>query len=178
MTIIETNRLVLRRWDIEKDLKPWTAIIEDLRVMEFFPELGNEEKARTFIEWCNQNIDQYGFGFFACEHKESNELIGFVGIGHVGFEAHFTPCVEVGWRLAHHAWGKGYAPEAAKASIEYGFKKYNLKEILAFTAKQNLKSRRVMEKLGMTYDLKDDFNHPRIPLDHPLSMHVLYRIQA
>ncbi len=159
-----------------KRSKIMAAIITDPRVMKFFPTLGDEKSARAFIEGANSHIEKHGYGLFACELKNTNKLIGFVGLNTPGFEAHFTPCVEVGWRLAHHAWGKGYAPEAALACIKLGFEQYNLPEIVSFTSIMNHNSRRVMEKLGMKYEPSGNFNHPNLPNGHPLSLHALYKI--
>ena len=110
--------------------------------------------------------------------KETGEFIGFVGLSIPSFEAHFTPCVEIGWRLTSSHWGKGYATEAALAVLKIGFEKYRLKEIVSFTASVNKRSIRVMEKIGMIHNVKDDFNHPKLAIDHPLSRHVLYRISS
>jgi len=104
-------------------------------------------------------------------------FLGVTGLSHPRFEAHFTPCVEVGWRLAAPYWGKGYATEAAKAAVGLGFERLGLDQIVSFTAPQNRRSRRVMEKLGMSHSQADDFDHPNMPERHPLRRHVLYRIQ-
>jgi RimJ/RimL family protein N-acetyltransferase len=101
---------------------------------------------------------------------------GFVGLSVPRFEAHFAPCVEIGWRLAAQHWGHGYATEGARAALAFGFGTLGLEEIVAFTAPRNVRSRRVMEKIGMTYDPADDFDHPLLPEGHPLRRHVLYRI--
>jgi 3-dehydroquinate dehydratase/shikimate dehydrogenase len=104
------------------------------------------------------------------------DFVGFIGLAEPSFNAHFTPAVEVGWRLAFDHWGKGYATEGAKAALEYGFETLNLNEIVSFTAIQNMRSRRIMEKIGMQHDPKDDFDHPKLPEGHPLRRHVLYRM--
>ncbi len=179
MKILETERLILRTWDLEKDLPVWTEIVSDPKVMEFFVKLGDEEEAKQFIISANDYIDKHGFGLFATELKATNELIGFIGLSINDAKIHstFTPCGEIGWRLAYKYWGKGYATEGAKSCIKLGFEKYKMKEIIATTSVQNVNSRRVMEKLGMSHDSNDDFDHPEIAKDHPLSRHMLYRIK-
>jgi RimJ/RimL family protein N-acetyltransferase len=104
------------------------------------------------------------------------DLVGFVGLSHPGFNAHFTPCVEIGWRLAFHHWGRGYATEGAAAALDFAFERLGLEEVVSFTAAANVRSRRVMERLGMTHRPEDDFDHPILPVAHPLRRHVLYRI--
>ncbi len=175
MDTIETKRLLLREW-LPRDLAPFTAINQDLEVMEYLFKPLTESETSAMIEKMQKHFEKYGFGLFACVVKETSELIGFVGLNTPTFTAHFTPCVEIGWRLASSAWGKGYATEAAHAVLKAAFEKYNLKEVVSFTVPMNQRSRRVMEKIGMTYNPKDDFCRPEIPLDSPLSYHVLYRI--
>lgn len=177
MNTIETNRLILREWQ-EEDLEAFARINQDPQVMEHFPALLSIEETAAFIERINQHFRKHGFGLWAVVLKESEELIGFVGLNIPSFEAHFTPCVEIGWRLASQHWGKGYATEAAKAVLKTGFKKYGLKEIVSFTVPANKRSIRIMEKIGMVRDPKDDFEHPKLPKDHPLLVHVLYRISS
>jgi RimJ/RimL family protein N-acetyltransferase len=101
---------------------------------------------------------------------------GFVGLSVPGFEAQFTPCVEIGWRLDAAYWNRGYASEAARAALEFGFASLHLEEVVSFTVPGNVRSRRVMEKLGMTHSPDDDFDHPALPEGHALRRHVLYRL--
>lgn len=176
MAVILTERLMLRNWQ-EEDLEPFAAINQDPRVMEYFPNILSIEEVAAFIAKTCAHIERHGFGFFACALRETNELIGFVGLNIPSFEASFTPCVEVGWRLAFKHWGKGYATEAARKSLQIGFEQYDLEEIVAFTVPQNLRSRHVMERIGMQHDPAGDFYHTRFPKEHPLSLHVLYRIR-
>jgi ribosomal-protein-alanine N-acetyltransferase len=110
------------------------------------------------------------------EVRKGGEFVGFVGLNRVGFEAHFRPAVEVGWRLARWAWGNGYATEAGRAALAFGFERVGLNEIVSFTTAANRRSCAVMERLGMTRDPADDFEHPSLPPDHPQSPHVLYRV--
>ena len=175
MSSIETDRLILREWKSE-DLKPFAAINRDPHVMEFFLKPLSEAEAAEMIDRFRAKLKRDGFGLLACVLKETSELIGFVGLDVPNFEASFTPCVEIGWRLAHHVWGKGYATEAACAVLKAGFEQYGLKEIVSFTVPMNCRSRRVMEKIGMLHDAREDFHHPKVPLEHPLSLHVIYRM--
>ena len=122
------------------------------------------------------NMRRDGFTMFAAELRETGEFIGFIGLSVPCFEAHFTPCVEVGWRLAAAYWGRGLATEGARAALRFGFDELGLREIVSFTVPANVRSRRVMEKLGMTHDPADDFDHPSLPQGHPLRRHVLYRL--
>ncbi len=177
MEQIETDRLILRDW-LPEDLAPFIVLNKDPRVMECMPKLLTEAESIEFANKIRTRFEKQGFGMFACVIKDTGEFIGFVGLNVPEFEAHFTPCVEIGWRLAYHAWGKGYASEAARAVLQVGFEKFVLNEIVAFTVPANIRSRRVMEKIGMVHDLKGDFHHPKLPLDHPLSLHVLYRLRG
>lgn len=172
--MIKTDRLILRPWN-EGDLKPFAELNADPRVREYFYKILTCEESDNSAKAFNEHIEKFGFGFWAASLLETNEFIGFIGLQNVAFEAPFTPAVEIGWRLAHHHWGKGYATEGAKAALDYGFNQLNLPEIVAFTPLQNTRSRHVMEKIGMTHDSKDDFDHPMLPDGHPLIRHVLYR---
>ena len=175
--MIRTSRLILREWR-DSDLDPFAAMGADPRVMEFFPYLNDRATSDALAARIRRHFAEHGFGFWALEIPGVAEFIGFCGIAHVKFEARFTPCVEIGWRLAHAYWGRGYAPEAARAALDYGFKTLGLPEIVAFTTVMNAKSRRVMEKIGMTYDPADDFDHPSLPVGHAIRPHVLYRIRG
>ncbi|MBS1989121.1 MAG: GNAT family N-acetyltransferase [Cyanobacteria bacterium SZAS LIN-3] len=173
---MKTDRLILRRWQAQ-DLEPFAALNSDPEVMRFFPGLQDREQSAALIERTEQSFSQNGFGLWAVEEQSSGEFIGFVGLASPKFEAHFTPCVEVGWRLAKKFWGKGYAQEAARAALQDGFERVGLKEIVSFTATLNLPSIKVMERLQMTRDPAEDFAHPNLAADSPLSRHVLYRLQ-
>lgn len=176
-TIIETERLILRKWK-DEDVEPFTRINQDPLVIEFLRGPMTREEAQNFIIWANEQIDCNGFGLWATTLKDTGELIGFIGLNRPNFTASFTPCVEIAWRLDSNHWGKGYATEGARAVLKFGFEKVHLNEIVAFTVPANKRSLRVMEKLGMQQDMNGTFQHPRLPLDHPLSCHVLYRIKA
>lgn len=171
---METERLILRRWK-DSDFEPFAALNNDPKVMEFFPALLTPNQSRDMIAMIEDHFEREGFGLWAVELKESEEFIGFVGLNKPTFKTNFTPCVEIGWRLSHKFWGKGYAPEAAKAVLDAGFELFELKEIVSFTAAVNHRSMRVMEKIGMVSDPAENFNHPRLADGHPLQLHVLYR---
>jgi RimJ/RimL family protein N-acetyltransferase len=175
MAAIRTQRLMLRRWR-PSDLAPFAALNADARVMRHFPATLSRAESDAYAERIEAHFAEKGFGLWAVEVPGEAPFIGFVGLSVPHFEAPFTPCVEVGWRLAAEHWGRGYAPEAARAALAFGFDTLALREILSFTAAVNEPSRRVMEKLGMTHDPADDFDHPALPAGHDLRRHVLYRI--
>lgn len=174
-TIIKTERLILRTWQVE-DAEAYFQINQDPKVIEFLRGPLTREQIRDFIPAANNHSDQYGYTLWAVELKETGELIGFIGLNYTDWEAHFTPAVEVGWRLGSQYWDKGYATEGAKAALDYGFKHCNLQEIVSFTVPVNVRSIRVMEKIGLERDINGDFTHPKLPADHPLSKHILYRL--
>jgi RimJ/RimL family protein N-acetyltransferase len=171
---LRTARLLLRRWR-EEDLAPFAALNGDPRVTEFLGAI-TREASDEMAERIEAAIEARGFGFWAAEVPGVAPFIGFVGLSVPRIEAHFTPCVEIGWRLAAEHWGHGYATEGAQAALAFGFEDLDLDEIVAFTVTGNRRSRRVMEKLGMTYDPRDDFDYPSFPEGHPLRPHVLYRL--
>lgn len=146
------------------------------RVMEFFPGPLTTEASDALFDRIQAHFDRHGFGPFAVEFIETGAFVGFIGLFVPEFDAHFTPAVEIGWRLAFDCWGKGLATEGAHAALDYGFNTLGLERIVSFTVPANLRSRRVMEKLGMTHDPRDDFDHPKLAEGHALRRHVLYRI--
>jgi RimJ/RimL family protein N-acetyltransferase len=174
---LRTERLTLRRWR-DADREPFAAVNADPRVMEFFLAPLSREGSDALVERIEAGFDRHGFGLWALEVRGSGEFIGFTGLAPPEFDAHFTPAVEVGWRLAAPAWGQGYATEAARAAIGFGFERAGLEEIVSMTSATNLRSRAVMERLGMSHDPADDFDHPAIPAGHPLRRHVLYRLSS
>ena len=174
---METERLFLRRWR-ERDRAAFAAINADPDVMRYFRSTLNQDESDTFMARVETHFDTHGFGFWAVEEKQSGQLVGLTGLARVTFDAPFAPAVEIGWRFASNVWGRGYAPEAARAALHAGFGQFALDEIVAFTIPANTPSRRVMEKLGMTYNASDDFEHPSLPTGHALRPHVLYRVQA
>jgi RimJ/RimL family protein N-acetyltransferase len=171
---LRTKRLMLRRW-VQSDRAPFADLNADPRVMEHFPGLLTRQESDTFVDRIESHFERYGFGLWAVEVLDRVPFIGFVGLAVPTFEAHFTPCVEVGWRLAVDYWGHGFATEAARSVLEFGFGSLGLDEIVSFTVPENTRSRRVMDRLGMTHDPGDDFDHPTQP-DH--RRHVLYRLRA
>lgn len=171
---IQTERLVFRQWN-KKDIKPLAKLYSDPRVMEFWKVKNLEDTVREYNHFVS-TIEKNGWGFWAIELRESHEFIGLIGLENVGFKAHFTPAVEIGWRLHYDFWGKGYATEGAIAVLQYGFESLNLNEIVAFTCALNVRSRNVMEKLKMRYNPIDDFDDPDFPEGHPYKRSVLYRI--
>ena len=172
---LRTPRLILRRWR-GTDLQPFAAMNADPRVMEYFPSTLTVPQTEAMIGRINAHFEKHGFGFWALEVPGVAAFAGFVGLGVPPFEAPFTPCVEIGWRLAAEHWGRGYATEAARAALAFAFDELELVEVVALTVPGNFRSRRVMEKLGMTHDAKDDFDHPLIT--GPLRRQVLYRIHT
>jgi ribosomal-protein-alanine N-acetyltransferase len=174
---LATGRLLLRPW-IEADRVPFRRLNADPRVMEFFPGVMSEEESDRGFDRIQDHFQRHEFGLFAVALPDNGLFIGFAGLAIPAFEAHFMPCVEIGWRLAAEYWNRGFATEAARAVASYAFGPLQLKELVSFTVPSNLRSRRVMEKLGMTYDPVEDFDHPKIPEGHPLRRHVLYRLSA
>jgi RimJ/RimL family protein N-acetyltransferase len=170
--ILETSRLILRRWR-EADSEPFYRINSDPRVMEFFPACLTHAESDALIARADAHFEKHGFGPFAVEMRDGGKLAGFVGLFIPRFEAHFTPCVEIGWRLAPEYWNQGFATEAATRVLRLAFDELGLDEVISFTVPANLPSRRVMEKLSMAYT--GEFDHPGLPEGHPLRRHVLYR---
>lgn len=172
---IRTERLLLRGW-CEEDLAPFAALNADPRVMEHFVERPSRDDSDAFVGRIGEMWLERGFSLWALERLDTGGFIGFTGLYPVRFDESFTPAVEVGWRLAAEHWGRGFAPEAARAALRYGFEVLELPEIVSFTAVHNLNSWRVMEKIGLRRDAEHDFEHPRVPEGHPVRPHVLYRL--
>jgi RimJ/RimL family protein N-acetyltransferase len=173
-TILETPRLLLRRWR-ESDRVPFAAMNADPDVMRYFPATLSAADSDLLVDGMTEQIVRSGVGFWAAQCRASGEFAGFIGLNVPVFAAPFMPCVEIGWRLARRFWNQGLATEGAAAVLAYGHGVRQLPEIVAFTAANNLPSRRVMEKIGMTRDVHGDFDHPRLPPGHALARHVLYR---
>ena len=174
---METDRLLLRPWE-PRDLDPFATLNADPEVMRFFPSTRTREETTELIERTTSLLAERDMSFLAVEEKASGDFVGMVGLAPVGPPMPCAPAVEIRWRLAKHHWGKGYAQEAARAWLAYGFGTLALPEIVAFTFVGNTPSRRVMERLGMTRDPADDFEHPGIAAGHPIRPHVLYRLKA
>ena len=176
MVDLLTPRLGLRQWR-GADLEPFAALNADPEVMQYFPAPLSREQSDALANDAASSISQRGWGLWAVDVSETRAFIGFVGLSIPGFEAHFTPAVEIGWRLARDHWGNGYATEGARAAIAFGFgfDELQLDEIVSFTSCVNDRSRRVMERLGMARDPADDFEHPGVPQGR-LRTHVLFRL--
>ena len=196
---LTTDRLRLRSWD-ESDRELFFQLNSDPEVMEYYRSTLNRSESDAFVDRIQANFSERGWGLWAveivglsqpeiceksensssCQEVRGHEVVGF--IGYVGlsipkFDAHFTPCVEIGWRLARHAWGHGFATEAASEVRDFAFETLKLAEIVSFTSASNTRSRRVMQRLNMTHDPREDFEHPSLPIGHRLSRHVLYRLK-
>ena len=173
---LRTERLILRPWRPE-DLEPFAALNADSRVAEMLGGPGDRAFSDALAERFNASFAEHGFGYWAIEVPGIAPFIGALGLSVPNFDAHFMPAVEIGWRLAYDHWGKGYATEAARAALDFGFTAAGLEEVVSFTAAINTKSRAVMERLGMRTDPRDDFGHERLGKSHPLYHHVLYRLR-
>ena len=173
---LKTSRLILRNWR-QTDIRPFAILNSDPRVCEFLPNILTHEETVTSVTKIESHFIEYGFGLFAVELINTKTFIGFVGLKYFSFDSHFTPSVELAWRLSWKNWGQGLATEAAKKVTQFGFETLGLPEILAITAKRNQRSRRVMEKLGMFTNEDENFLHPQLEHNHPLSEHVLYRFR-
>jgi RimJ/RimL family protein N-acetyltransferase len=173
MQPIITERLILRPWQ-DEDVARFARINQDPQVLEFLPKPLSYEETSAWVERIAQHFAEHGFGLLAASLK-TGEFIGYIGLNIPTFKAKFTPCVEIGWRLAFEFWRQGFATEGAKAVLDVAFNEIGLKEVVAFTVPANTRSIRVIEKIGMTRDFSADFRHPNLPKDHPLSLHLLYR---
>ena len=170
---ILTPRLRLRAWR-DADLAPFAAMNADPRVMEHFPAPLDRDASDALAERIRDHHARHGFGGCVVETREGGEFVGTVGLTHIRFDTPFTPAVEIGWRLEHAYWGKGYAAEAARAALAFGFDRLNLGRIYSFTVPANARSWRLMERLDMTRSPADDFDHPLLLPESPLRRHVTY----
>ena len=170
-----TDRLILRRWR-QSDREPFARLNADARVMEFMPGILSAQESNLLADRIEAHFQQHGFGLYAAELRCDGSFVGFVGLSLPSFQAAFTPCVEIGWRLAAAYWGQGLATEGAREIVRYGFEILGLPELVSFTVPANTRSIGVMKKLGMSNNPKDNFDHPRLPIGHPLRRHVLYRL--
>lgn len=175
--MLVTDRLILRPWR-EEDCEPFAAMNADADVMRYFPSVQTRAQSDATIDRQMKAQAEVGYCFWATEKRDSGQFIGFIGIQDVPDYYGIGEGIEIGWRLAANAWGQGLAPEGARACLAFAFSKLQAPEVVAFTAKVNGPSMRVMEKIGMTRDLNGDFDHPMIEAGHPIRPHVLYRIKA
>jgi RimJ/RimL family protein N-acetyltransferase len=172
---LETDRLLLRQWR-EPDLEPFARLNADPVVMEHFPAPQSRAESDAAARRFQTTIERDGYGLWALEVRGGDDFIGFVGLAVPRWDLPFMPCTEIGWRLARSAWGNGYATEAALAVLDCAFGTIGLDQVVSFTATTNLRSQRVMERIGMHRDPGEDFDHPALPEGHRLRRHVLYRI--
>lgn len=169
-----TRRLMLRQW-CDEDRTPFALLNADPLVMEHLPALLTRDQSDALVDRCSERIKRDGYGLWAAEIRTSSEFIGYVGLAAPTWQAAFTPCTEIGWRLARSAWGYGYATEAANAALATAFGAIGLDDVVSFTTTGNLRSQHVMQRIGMTNSPSEDFDHPLVA-DGRLSRHVLYRI--
>lgn len=172
-----TARLRLRRWT-SGDRAPFAAINGDPEVAATLGAPLTRERSDALIDRIEHDFDRDGFGLWVVDPVDAPGCVGFVGLSIPRFEAAFTPCVEIGWRLARRVWGRGYATEAAFEVLRFGFEDAGLTEVVSFTARSNVRSQAVMHRLGMVHDPAEDFDHPSLEPGHPLRRHVLHRLSA
>jgi RimJ/RimL family protein N-acetyltransferase len=175
--MIETERLRLREWR-DADLAPFADLCADPVVREHFPATLTPEQSAEWAGRIRQHFARHGYGLWAVERGNRAPFIGYLGLSVVGFEAHFTPAVEIGWGFARTAWGRGYASEAARAVLRHGFERLGLAEVVSFSVPANTRSWGLMKGIGMQRNPLEDFDHPALPEGHPLRRHVLYRLAA
>lgn len=173
---LASERLLLRPWR-DSDRAPFAALNADPRVMATMGKELTREESDALADRIARHINTHGWGLWALEIPGKAEFIGYAGLSQPPYETAFTPCVEVGWRLAYEFWGNGYATEAGRVALGFGFTLLDLPEIVSFTTVTNQRSRNVMKRIGLTYDPTADFDHPMLAADHPLLRHVLYRRQ-
>ena len=172
---LSTERLLLRRWR-DRDREQFAALNADPFVMEHYPSLLTRAESDAAVDRIEASFDRRGFGNWAVEVPGVADFVGYIGLSVPAYDAPFMPAVEIGWRLDRRHWGRGYATEGARAALEFGSSEIGLHEIVSFTVLANVRSWRVMERLGMTRDPSDDFEHPLLPPGHRLRRHVLYRL--
>lgn len=173
MVYFETQRLIFRDWN-EQDLYEFRIMNKDTRVMKYFAKTLTEEETDRFYNVIQDELRNCGYGLYAVETRHDKAFIGFIGFHLANFNSHFTPCIEIGWRLKYEAWGNGFATEGAKECIKYGLETLGLNKVYSFTSKLNVQSENVMKKIGMVK--AEEFEHPNITEDNPLRKHVLYSI--
>ncbi len=170
--IIKTERLGLRNWN-SNDLEPFIKMSQDEEVMNYFPKLLSKEECNNFIKRMQLHFKEFGFCYFALDIIETGEFIGFTGMLNQNYISHFTPCIDIGWRLKRSSWGFGYATEAAKSCLKYAANELNLKEIYSLASTPNISSIAIMKKIGMTYD--STFHHPALKNNDRLKECIVYK---
>lgn len=175
MIYFEKDRLIFRDW-AEQDLPVFQKMNRDPEVMEYFPNILSDDETRAFYSRIQDEFANCGYGLYAVETKLDGKFIGFVGFHKATFDADFTPCIEIGWRLSRESWGKGYATEGARACLDYGIRRFGFSKVYSFTARVNLRSENVMRKIGMKKVA--EFLHPALNADSPLRDHVLYLLDV
>jgi RimJ/RimL family protein N-acetyltransferase len=172
---LTTERLILRRWR-ESDREPYARLNADPEVMRYFRAPLTRAESDAMVDRIEVRFEERGYGLWAVERRTDGVFLGFTGLAYQQFEAPFTPCVEIGWRFDRFAWGQGYATEAAREALRFGFQDAGMDEIVSFTTQTHAASQRVMERIGMHRDPADDFDYPNLPVGHPFRRHVLYRL--
>ena len=172
---LDTPRLRLRTWR-DDDLTAFAEMNADPEVMRHFPACMSREESDALAARIRQHFQDHGFGQWIVERLDDGRFVGVLGLQNLSFAAHFAPAVEIGWRFMPRHWGQGLACEAAQAALTFAFERLLLAEVVAFTVPANLRSQALMLRLGMQRDPHDDFEHPRLPVDHPLRLHVLHRL--
>ncbi|HLO99443.1 MAG TPA: GNAT family N-acetyltransferase [Fimbriimonas sp.] len=176
MTYLTTERLILRQWQ-PSDIEPCIEMNADAETMRYFPSVLSPETTREHLARWSGLIDQYGWGLFAVESRETGEFVGTVGLVQTRDNMPFDPCVEIGWRLRREFWNQGFATEATTEVLRFAYSDLGLSRVISITAKINVPSQRVMEKIGLV-DSGQDFMHPSIDARHELALHVLYETPA
>lgn len=174
---LRTERLLLRRWK-DSDHEPFARLNGDAEVMEHFPSTLDANQSGVMAELLDVGLAERDYGLWAVEVVDEEPFIGFVGLAAPTFEAEFTPCVEIGWRLDRPHWGNGYATEAATEVLRYAFEELELHEVVSFTSLTNEPSFAVMQRIGLHRDPADDFDHPNIDAGHRLARHLLARLRC
>lgn len=172
---LETDRLIIREWR-DEDIVPFSSMNSDLEVMRYFVKPMTFEQSVLMVEKMRSVFESKGYSFYCVEERISGLFVGLTGIAPVLLDVDFSPATEIGWRISRQFWGRGYAPEAANAVLNYARDVVQLEEVVSFTSENNLNSQRVMEKIGMLYDPDGDFMHPNVSAGNALSKHVLYRL--
>lgn len=175
LPFLKTERLILRPWK-SSDLVPFSEINADPKVMEFYESTLTQLQSDNLAEKIQAGYANRNYGSWAIEVQGGDSFIGYAGLNYWDLKVDFAPCFEIGWRLSSAHWGFGYATEAARKVLSYGFEVLKIPEIVSMATIQNMRSRRVMERLGMVHHPKENFHHPKLAIEHPLSLRVLYRL--